>query len=579
MPINPQIALSGVQPSQTAINPLDAYGKVLTLRALMGQERMQDLHARKAEREMNKEDALNQSIVFGPDGKVDRRATLTNVAKADSVAAMTLSHQWAQEDIATGKLTAEAEKARLEHLEKVTQLQGNVARSVQSNPDKPAAWQRAIQFMGQSGLLKPEQIAQLPQQYDENFVTQLATNAEKHAETLARQKADFDRKYPSPESKEAAALVGDQTAAAAEADKQRSAEIGADAADQQQFDQTIEAGGVVTQPYTGTSGVQGLDFTQTAQELSGEGGGIAGMAGTDQPITLQAAMTADQPVGQAPLRMAGNTMTMPTQPITATLGRDPLATARWEKIRGKPPEGTEIDPRTGEYVPLSPANLAALQATKKAGATNVSVSTGHVDLGKTANNQVGEQLLNNSGKIQRLGSIMQTFEPSFQEVPTRITAAWSSLKDKMGVDLSTADKNQLQKISKFKRRAFDDFNVTLKEMSGAAVTPQEYERLKLALPNPGEGIFDGDAPTVFWTKLQDVYRGVRMSQARLMYLKSKGMPTNVESFNKIPLEDMPSIMRARAAELAKEAKARGVPDDEMNASIKPQLAEEFGLAQ
>ena len=41
-------------------------------------------------------------------------------------------------------------------------------------------------------------------------------------------------------------------------------------------------------------------------------------------------------------------------------------------------------------------------------------------------------------------------------------------------------------------------------MSGVAVNPQEFSRAQAFLPNVGTGIFDGDSPTEFRTKVDDL---------------------------------------------------------------------------
>jgi hypothetical protein len=109
----------------------------------------------------------------------------------------------------------------------------------------------------------------------------------------------------------------------------------------------------------------------------------------------------------------------------------------------------------------------------------------------------------------------------------------------------------------------------------------EAERITRAMPNPGTGIFDGDSPTEFKSKMDDAIRVARMAEARFVYLKRNGMSLTDAAGNSIvPLERMPSLMNERGRELEQTVKQRNPSANaqDIRKMVTRQLAQEFGLA-
>lgn len=243
---------------------------------------------------------------------------------------------------------------------------------------------------------------------------------------------------------------------------------------------------------------------------------------------------------------------------------------------------TLIDPENGQVVSNEPL-LNYRKEVARAGKSDVLVNTGSgsIELGGKSSktqNDINETLLKNSGRLQRIRSIRDVYNPEFQTIQSQVSMGWAGLKDKFGA-LGDEDKKKLSSYVIARRRVAEDNNQVIKEMSGSAVSGQEYERMKEQLPIAGTSIGDGDSPTAFISKLDDTHRSIQMAQARLMYLKKNGLPANDESFNKISLESMPGIMQKRAAELTTAAQKANpnMSAIDIKKIIKPQLAQEFGL--
>lgn len=189
-------------------------------------------------------------------------------------------------------------------------------------------------------------------------------------------------------------------------------------------------------------------------------------------------------------------------------------------------------------------------------------------------NDIDKQLVANAARQTRLYDISSGFKPEFLTYSDRAKNWAAGEIEKIAPGLVGEDtKKNMADFTVFRQRAFDDLNQTLKEMSGAAITPQEAERLLKVLGDPSN-----DSPTQFKAKLDEVIRNVRLSQARLMYLRTQG-PEGAANMAKVGLNDIPGIMRKRETELLREAKAANAKagEDELKALVLPRLREEFGL--
>lgn len=196
--------------------------------------------------------------------------------------------------------------------------------------------------------------------------------------------------------------------------------------------------------------------------------------------------------------------------------------------------------------------------------------------GKPAQNKIDEGLLDAGVRQQRLLTIERQFRPEFQQYVPRISAGWSSLKEKMGVDLSPEDKTFLTDFSAYKRNSINSMNEYIKSITGAAMSEAEAERILRGMPNPGQGLFDGDSPTEFKAKMDDAIKQTRLAEARLVYIKRNGM-----SIGDVSLERMPSLMNQRGGELEKLIRQQNgkLSDGDVRKLVKRNLAQEFGLVE
>ena len=218
-------------------------------------------------------------------------------------------------------------------------------------------------------------------------------------------------------------------------------------------------------------------------------------------------------------------------------------------------------------------------AIAKAGDPSVQVN---LDLGKEGRNKVDAGLLDTTAGLMKLSSIEGQFRPEFQQFGPRLSAGWSALKEKAGVDLNPNDKTFLTAFSSYKRNAVNAMNEYIKSITGAAMSEAEAQRIIRGMPNPGQGMLDGDSPTEFKSKLDDAMKQTKLALARYEYIKRNGIAlTDSNGKEIVPLERMPQIMNARGKALEEQIR-KSNPNAAPNAvqsTVRGILAKEFGLVR
>jgi hypothetical protein len=201
--------------------------------------------------------------------------------------------------------------------------------------------------------------------------------------------------------------------------------------------------------------------------------------------------------------------------------------------------------------------------------TKINVFTGQLD--KTNKTKVQEQQLNTGDQIARLNNIQFSYRPEFLNIKFRAGQEWNSLKDKFG-GLPETEKANLTNYSVYKQNATQNLNLTIKDLTGAAMSEAEAGRIISTLPNAGTGVFDGDSPTQFESKLNNGIKQAKYALARKQYALKNGL-----NWQDTPLDQMPAIINKRAADIAKQYKLDPNKPADRN-TIKTQLAAEFGIA-
>ena len=166
----------------------------------------------------------------------------------------------------------------------------------------------------------------------------------------------------------------------------------------------------------------------------------------------------------------------------------------------------------------------------------------------------------------------------FGPVPSTTSSAKAG--EALGGKLSPEIKSDLGRFASFKAASVNNLNTILKELSGAAVTPQEYERIQSEQPVAGTGIFDGDDPTSFQAKLNRTTGSLKAVIARFNFMRSKGLNFDRNSLDQfLSLDDVPAAIEQRGQELERQLKAQNpnLDPSALENGVRTQLKREFGI--
>jgi hypothetical protein len=202
---------------------------------------------------------------------------------------------------------------------------------------------------------------------------------------------------------------------------------------------------------------------------------------------------------------------------------------------------------------------------------------------KPAINALQEKQLNTIEGYSRLRSIEQAFKPEYQTIESRIGNKWNELMDSFSStrqSLTAEQKTQLADFSAYRADALNNLNQYIKEITGAAMTNAEAERIMRAMPNPGDGVFNGDSPTVFKAKLDAALRNSKLAIARYHYLSTNGFPGSVDEMARaLPLERMGGFIQQRTDQLLKDTLSQnpGLTQKDVAPIVRQRLRAEFGI--
>jgi hypothetical protein len=158
------------------------------------------------------------------------------------------------------------------------------------------------------------------------------------------------------------------------------------------------------------------------------------------------------------------------------------------------------------------------------------------------------------------------------------------------IDPKKVNPEQAKELTEFardRRRAVENLNLTIKDITGAAMSLPEAQRIRLQVPDPGTGIFDGDDPITYRSKLNDSVDQTRLALARRSWLK-KNNPQLLNQLaqrrmegveNVMPLDRMRDVMKDRQREIYEEFKQRspGATREQLLPFVGQQMKQEFGI--
>ncbi len=204
------------------------------------------------------------------------------------------------------------------------------------------------------------------------------------------------------------------------------------------------------------------------------------------------------------------------------------------------------------------------------------------EMGKEGRNKLDTDLIDTAQRYHRLRAIQSSMKPEYLEIPTRLGMQWKGIKAKFG-SLPKNEQGELYKYATFRRDAAQELNELVKERSGGAVTPQEFVRQGVELPNAGNGILDGDDPVTFQAKFDRAYEVVALGMARNAYLRKadgrNAAATTAELARMMPVERFREQVNQRAKQLEGLVQQQNpeLPKPIVNQEVDRLIKQEFGI--
>ncbi len=186
-----------------------------------------------------------------------------------------------------------------------------------------------------------------------------------------------------------------------------------------------------------------------------------------------------------------------------------------------------INPRTGQPMPNEPL-IAQKERMAKAGKTDVNVTAAGGDVvmpGVAARNELDKDIIGASSGIARLNAIQQSFKPEYLEVPNQLAMKGIEYANKLGLPVSDEQKARLTEFSRFRQDAYDNMNRYIKEITGAAMSETEANRLRKAMPDP-----ENDSPAAFKAKIDHSMEILQAAGERYQKLRTEGLSVKQSQF-------------------------------------------------
>jgi hypothetical protein len=194
------------------------------------------------------------------------------------------------------------------------------------------------------------------------------------------------------------------------------------------------------------------------------------------------------------------------------------------------------------------------------------------ELSKPTINNLQETIVNSTGRLDRLNQMLATYKPEFLQAKGILQAGASELKDFLGMDLNPDQRKFLSDYSEFQANSAQEFNATLKELSGVAVSESELARAMQGAPSAND-----KSPAKFEAKARATTKFVTRSIMRANWALKNGIGVkSVDQLAKVmPLEGVDAVYEQRANEIWQELGGTS----EAKAQAIKQANEEFGLAR
>lgn len=341
-----------------------------------------------------------------------------------------------------------------------------------------------------------------------------------------------------------------------------------DAAEEKQYQRQKDAAGTWSAP------VEALDSESGKKayfSVNNTTGGVRGLAGiTPAPDKVKYGIATYEDNGKKLTRLTADGV-----PIG-----DPIATSSAKEAA---PESWSVSSdlvdsngnplmvsNRGATRPLSGARRAAKNGTSLTVGPDGTVQFndgGSTPLAKPTQGELEKTVVSSQAGLDRLRSIQRSFDPKYLNLQHQLGSEYSQLKDKVGL-ASDADKQTIANYEGFKSKTLNNLNLYIKDITGAAMSEAEADRIKSSVPNLSDG------PTAFKSKLDSVMGELSRAQARAYYVRRNGL-----SMDNVPLDNMDKIIDDYGANVEAQIKQQNpnMSPAEVDQLAHEQVKRAFGM--
>lgn len=201
--------------------------------------------------------------------------------------------------------------------------------------------------------------------------------------------------------------------------------------------------------------------------------------------------------------------------------------------------------------------------------TVISYGKGGAPIQKPTANDLEKKIVQGGEMMGRLRDMQGRFDEQYLTYQGQADNWFNTMKEKAGIGLSPEAQQKVTEYSAFQRDVTNNLSLYLNQLSGAAISPQEGERIAKSLPNMD------DSPTKFKAKMGATMRDISKAQARAKWALQNGVGQNPweadAKFNE--------SVQQRGEQLAQQVRQKNprATDDEIKRAVANQLKMEFGF--
>jgi hypothetical protein len=188
---------------------------------------------------------------------------------------------------------------------------------------------------------------------------------------------------------------------------------------------------------------------------------------------------------------------------------------------------------------------------------------------KPTANDLEKKVVQTGETMSRLRDMQRRFDDDFLTFQGQADAWMQRMKEKAGVGLEPQQQQRVAEFSAFQRDVTNNLSLYLNQLSGAAISPAEFDRISQTLPNMD------DSPTQFRAKWGGTMRELSKAQARAKWALQNGVGQNPWDSD----AQFEKAVETRGDQIAQQIRQQNpqATDEQIKQAVTNQIRMEFGF--